>query len=226
MTKAAYRARKRSGQVRHLGSFDQCERCGKDYTVESGSQRFCPECQPIHAAEYDRQTAILFYHDHKDRLNPVRNERRRVDPTRICLVCGTEFNHGGTVSLTCSTKCRRDYYNQKHREKYWPNYKRKNLERIRAVRRIRARYVRVLRKALNLCPQCGKEWIAPRNLIGFPPNYCRRCQDYFLRRSREKNLKNVLTPSYKGCMIKSTAGGTSRRVKGEVEDESNRQRQV
>src|SRR5690606_15237063 len=86
-TNAEYRRRKREGKVRSIGSTDKCERCGNEYIVEGGLQRFCPDCQPIHAMEYDRITAIEFYHDNKDRINPVRNERRRIDPVRICVIC-------------------------------------------------------------------------------------------------------------------------------------------
>lgn len=34
---------------RKLGSIDQCENCGKDYIVNSGLQRYCPECAPLMA---------------------------------------------------------------------------------------------------------------------------------------------------------------------------------
>lgn len=74
---AAYQRRKRAGNIRPLGSIDKCTRCGKQYTVEGGQQRFCPECQPVHTQEYDRETSLEYYHEHKARINPVRNERRR-----------------------------------------------------------------------------------------------------------------------------------------------------
>ena len=116
-TNAAYRARKRAGDVRPIGSVDKCERCGKEYTVEGGLQRFCPDCQPIHAAEYDRETAIDFYRAHKERVNPIRNERRRIDPFKKCVMCGSTYEHKGTKRMTCSPKCEREYYNRQHRER-------------------------------------------------------------------------------------------------------------
>lgn len=76
-TYAEYKRRKRQGKTRALGSKDTCERCGKTYTVKGGNQRFCPECQPIHTAEYDRRTSLEFYRKHKDRINPTRNQRRK-----------------------------------------------------------------------------------------------------------------------------------------------------
>ncbi|AUS03580.1 hypothetical protein ERIC1_1c34050 [Paenibacillus larvae subsp. larvae DSM 25719] len=76
-TYAEYKRRKRQGKARALGSTDTCERCGKSYVVNAGLQRFCPVCQPIHAAEHDRRTSLEFYREHKDRINPARNERRK-----------------------------------------------------------------------------------------------------------------------------------------------------
>lgn len=113
---ADFQRRKRKGNYRPLGSIDKCEQCGKDYVVEGGQQRFCPDCQPIHAKEYDRETAIEFYHAHKDRINPVRYQRRRKPPKK-CAWCGKEFKTG-TRALTCSPECRRKYTSKKHYEKY------------------------------------------------------------------------------------------------------------
>lgn len=113
--KAKYARRKRTGNVRPLGSIDKCERCNKSYTVESGIQRFCPVCQPIHAAEHDRETSIEFYHQHKAHNNPARNERRRIGPVN-CEWCGSEFDRGGTKRATCSDECKRLLKNQKWRE--------------------------------------------------------------------------------------------------------------
>lgn len=121
-TNANYRARKRAGNTRPLGSKDTCEKCRNEYTVESGAQRFCPECQPIHAAEYDRETSLPAYHEKKEVTNPSRNERRRIGD-QLCVICNTQFNPGGTARLTCSEKCARDYKNKRWRERY---YKPKN----------------------------------------------------------------------------------------------------
>ncbi len=115
---AAYQRRKRAGTVhRPLGSIDQCERCGQEYTVKGGLQRFCQDCQPIHAKEYDRETSIEFYHVNKERINPVRNNRRRIG-LRKCEWCGAEFDHRGTKRLTCSDECRRQLKNKKYRDRY------------------------------------------------------------------------------------------------------------
>jgi hypothetical protein len=110
MTNTEYRKRKLAGKVRSLGSTDKCERCGKIYTVEAGQQRFCPECQPIHALEYDRDTSLPFYHEHKENINPKRNVKRRVRDNK-CAWCGKEFEpiNGST---TCSEECKRQHLNR------------------------------------------------------------------------------------------------------------------
>lgn len=114
-TKAAYRARKQAGNVREIGSHDICKRCGEEYTVEGGQQRFCPECQPIHAAEYDRKTSLPFYHENKERINPTRNMNRRKG-SNICAWCEKEFEpvNGST---TCTDECRRLDHNRYQRER-------------------------------------------------------------------------------------------------------------
>ncbi|MDT2182425.1 hypothetical protein P7H07_19215, partial [Paenibacillus larvae] len=45
--------------------------------VNAGLQRFCPDCQPIHAAEHDRRTSLEYYTANKDTINPARNQKRR-----------------------------------------------------------------------------------------------------------------------------------------------------
>lgn len=105
----------RSGgaDIRKLGSIDTCERCSKPYTVEGGLQRFCPECQPIHALAYDRETSLPFYHANKDRINPPRKIKRR-KRGNTCSWCKNEFDpiNGST---TCSTECKRQLINFKAR---------------------------------------------------------------------------------------------------------------
>lgn len=112
-TNADYRRRKLAGDVRTIGSTDKCDRCGKEYTVEAGLQRFCPKCQPIHAAEYDRNTSLPFYHANKDRINPPRKLKRRTR-SDICAWCNNKFEpiNGST---TCSDECKRKLGNKHSR---------------------------------------------------------------------------------------------------------------
>lgn len=110
---ADFQRRKRKGNYRPLGSIDKCERCGKEYIVEGGLQRFCKVCRPEHYREHDRETAIEFYHNNKDRINPVRNQRRRKGP-KTCVICGKEFTTN-TRAITCSCECRRKDINKKRK---------------------------------------------------------------------------------------------------------------
>jgi uncharacterized Zn ribbon protein len=119
------KARERKGLTRKLGSTDKCERCGKNYTINAALQRFCPDCQPIHALEYDRETSLPFYHEHKDQINPIRNERRRVGQ-RNCDWCGNEYTVSVGASLTCSDECKRKLKNPKWNEIYGPRYSKKD----------------------------------------------------------------------------------------------------
>jgi len=115
--KADNKRKKRLGLVRAIGSTDTCERCSKLYTVNGGNQRFCPECQPIHAAQHDRETSITFYHDNKDRTNPPRNERRRKG-MKNCEWCGKEFPDRVGSPKACSEECRKQFNRKWQRDRY------------------------------------------------------------------------------------------------------------
>lgn len=102
-TNRDYKARKKNGNVREIGSIDICNMCGEKYTVNGGLQRFCTNCQKLHSMEYDRNTGLKYYHLYKDQLNPIRNLRRRIGPVK-CYWCGKEFESHNT-KLTCSPEC-------------------------------------------------------------------------------------------------------------------------
>lgn len=120
---AASKARARRGLTRKLGSIDTCERCKNEYIVKGGLQRFCEDCQPIHTLEYDRETSLPFYREHKESINPVRNERRRLG-MRNCDWCGKEHPISVGSPTTCSPECKRLLKNKKWNE--WDKAKRKD----------------------------------------------------------------------------------------------------
>lgn len=61
------REHKQKGSARKLGSVDICAFCGKEYTVEAGSQKYCKAC----AAEATRQNILA----HKKEYN-AKNQKR------------------------------------------------------------------------------------------------------------------------------------------------------
>lgn len=117
--KAHYMERKRAGHTRPLGSIDKCANCGNEYIVNASHQRYCPECGPAMSAEHDRVHGLEYYHDNKERINPVRNERRRVGFVS-CKECGKEFDPKHTCAVYCSPECKRKRYNRIWMERYYP----------------------------------------------------------------------------------------------------------
>lgn len=118
-----YNRRRKNGTTRKLGSIDKCERCGKDYTIIGSLQRFCSECKPIHYKEYDRVTSLKFYHKYKHKINPIRNEKRRIGLIK-CVECGKLFDPQGTCRRYCSKECKRKRLNRLWREVYYPRTRR------------------------------------------------------------------------------------------------------
>ena len=47
---------------RPIGSKDICQNCGKKYIVNSGLQKYCPDCQPIMHKELDNRQGKSYYH--------------------------------------------------------------------------------------------------------------------------------------------------------------------
>src|SRR5690606_13778524 len=99
--------KRRAGKIeRPIGSIDKCERCGKDYVVNAGLQRFCEDCQLPHKLEHDYKRAMPKYEANKERYNPSRNERRRVS-LRSCRICGKQFEPRSQQAM-CSAECKRE----------------------------------------------------------------------------------------------------------------------
>lgn len=98
---------RKDGYQRPLGSTDYCRHCGKQYIVQSGLQRYCKECGEENRKLVDRRQSLNYYRQHKDAINPRRNERRRV-PERMCVICGKLFRSHGR-QIVCSEQCRPEW---------------------------------------------------------------------------------------------------------------------
>lgn len=108
---ARHRQRKKIGSARRIGAYDKCKMCGEPYMINSAHQRHCSDCAVIHAKEHDRTTGLIFYHENKEKINPVRNEHRRIG-SKTCEWCGNEFETHNS-SITCSDECKRMLKNHK-----------------------------------------------------------------------------------------------------------------
>ncbi|NSI88098.1 hypothetical protein G5A65_01195 [[Clostridium] scindens] len=87
-----------------MGGTDICKRCGKEYIVRSGTQRYCEECSKIAIMEIDRNQGLEWYRQNADTYNPIRYERRKIR-MRKCAICGQEFDPCGTALKVCSPEC-------------------------------------------------------------------------------------------------------------------------
>lgn len=88
-------AHKRKGAARPLGSMDICQKCGVQYIVQGGRQKYCKACAADAIAETVRE--------HKRSTQRARCQSDR-KPIRICIVCGDPINVP-YVTVTCSPEC-------------------------------------------------------------------------------------------------------------------------
>ena len=100
---ASKRARKRGKPMRPLGSIDKCKRCGAEYIVCSGRQKYCSdECQ--------REALLEWQREHKKGYSVTsgqdkKKKERRAQKSKICIYCGKNFQ-AHTATNMCSDYCR------------------------------------------------------------------------------------------------------------------------
>ena len=95
-SKAKYQKR---GPERPIGSTDKCSIFGKEYIVNAGRQRYCPDCAPAAIRENDRAASRQYALE-----NNGRKQELRAANLKICVVCGEPFA-SSTPTVTCSQKC-------------------------------------------------------------------------------------------------------------------------
>lgn len=107
-----FKARKRAGAVRELGSTDICVICGKPYIVTGGLQRYCPACAPDAVRAIDREQSRAWNDAHT--TPEQRKADRRVAAAQIpCVICGKLFTpapdraNAKTCSLSCAQELTR-----------------------------------------------------------------------------------------------------------------------
>ena len=112
---------KRDGSRRKLGSIDHCTVCGAEYIVESGTQKYCPNCAPdaIRAVDLIASKAWNAKYATPEYRRALRDMALK---PRICVICGTEFlphNNAVTCSAACSNLLKKQTmqeFERTHRE--------------------------------------------------------------------------------------------------------------
>ena len=120
-TTAEYRQRKRTGNVRKIGSIDVCQNCGAKYIVKNGLQKYCEKCAPKMLKSTDRIQGLEYYSKNKNTINPARNAARRME--KYCEICGTEISAAG--GRRWCKKCEK----QAKTELYSESYEDRNIKR-------------------------------------------------------------------------------------------------
>lgn len=83
---------------RKLGSTDNCMICGKEYIVNAGNQKYCPDCAYEALRAADRPKSRQWNADHKETYYRAKNEKRRSN--RFCVICGAPII-AKTATITC-----------------------------------------------------------------------------------------------------------------------------
>lgn len=99
---ASRRARERGKTKCPLGSIDRCEKCGSEYIVASGRQKYCTECKREAMLEWQRKHKKGY--DIESGQYDKKIEKRK-NIIKICVYCGREF-HASTSTNSCSDYCR------------------------------------------------------------------------------------------------------------------------
>lgn len=94
--------RQAAGTTRKLGSTDLCVRCGAEYTVEGGKQRYCPSCAKDAIAEAIRPAKRIYMAGRK--VDAAASKDARRTNRRVCVVCGSTFTRDQPTSV-CSPEC-------------------------------------------------------------------------------------------------------------------------
>lgn len=97
---------KRRGPVRQLGSTQVCERCGAEYKLEGGLQRYCPAC----SEDAVRENRLPKKREYQRDYDPGRDRRRALKAgVRLCVICGEPIQGDRAMQpfVTCSDACDR-----------------------------------------------------------------------------------------------------------------------
>lgn len=111
--KEAKKRYRENGTKRPIGSIDQCESCGNSYIVNSGRQRYCPDCAEKQVAQNILKHKRQYMSDNSSRNQKLKAEVR--GKRYICPICKKEFEKHST-EVTCSPECKKEYRRIKQNE--------------------------------------------------------------------------------------------------------------
>lgn len=98
---------KKNKDKRKLGSTDYCQKCGAEYTVKSGKQKYCAECAGIALAEHNREVSQQRYHENNLKEKQAEQKRELKRESTVCPACGKPFTPNRANQMYCSAECRK-----------------------------------------------------------------------------------------------------------------------
>lgn len=101
---------KANGPRRPLGSIDRCQRCGQEYTVEGGLQKYCKACSAVATRDSIREHKRAYAAARRadpDQAEAIRQAKRILPSQRTCKRCGKAFE-ARTRADYCSDVCRKE----------------------------------------------------------------------------------------------------------------------
>lgn len=106
-----------------------CKLCGKEYTTSAGYSKYCPGCmiaaKKINRMKYYRKKMVGMAKKKEkekvtEKVDMVINEKQVKgdnNNTRVCVICGKEFQSNKSYKRTCSLECSRELHNKTNRER-------------------------------------------------------------------------------------------------------------
>lgn len=106
------------GYERHIGDIDHCKECGNTYIVQSGLQRYCPECKEKINQRVANEQSTKWYHEccDKDKRNKRRREQYNKNKDKINEKRRNDYDNKKDAKSTAN----REYYKRKKQKQNAP----------------------------------------------------------------------------------------------------------
>jgi len=96
---------RKKGFTRHIGDVDQCARCGAEYIVQSGAQKYCKSCTELAKKENEHRQAVDYYYNQGGKEKSIENAKKMKENATVCPVCGELFTALKKNPVYCSREC-------------------------------------------------------------------------------------------------------------------------